>query len=265
MLSNLLVIPYISVIIYGSLLVCLLSPFGQIATVISTIVEAYLWFIQQVLTIIETLPYSVFEAIHITWYESLFMYLSILFLALFINQKRRTTWFVLMLVGVLGVCFSVNLRWLQNQNSQELIFFELSKETQLVYRNADQAFCWAIQPEGKYWESSVYPYLHTKGVDVVKFDNDPINQSTIRAIGNFKILLINGKCELPITPVDVIYLRQLFGLDWQKITSLSPIIYFDKAIPAHQTEKWLAWLEQQDWNNRAKPKVIQGFYSIPVS
>lgn len=263
MLSNLLVIPYISVIIYGTLLVCLLSPFPWIASHVAKFVEAYLWFIQWVLNAIKELPHAVSEGIFITPLESIILFAAILFFVLYLYRKKATR-LVIVLITLIAFSFSVHVRYIQNQSSRELIFFELQNETLIVYRDAKNAHTFFAKPQSAYWESSIYPYLNSKGIRDVTFASDTTNYSRQISLGKTDIVLLTQKCEMPNGQIDLVYLKKLYGLDWETLKDIAPVFYLDKSIPNYQKNKFRKWMNEQDWSASSRPEIVTGFHSVAL-
>lgn len=110
LLSNLVVIPLGTVIIYGGLLLFALSPFNWLCEIFAFIYKWIVFLLNFFVSWIEQLPWSLTDGISITIAETLVMY-SILFFLLVYVFISRTKWLVTVLA------FSILLaayQWIEN-------------------------------------------------------------------------------------------------------------------------------------------------------
>jgi len=75
MISNLVVIPCITVILYGGIFFIFFSKVcSTLASLLATVLECYIKFISSVVHFIQDIPYAFFEGVHISFYQMISIY-----------------------------------------------------------------------------------------------------------------------------------------------------------------------------------------------
>lgn len=88
LLSNLVVIPLATLIIHTGILMFALSPFPLLAKYAALVTDKLLFALNYSVTYFENLPYSIIEGIYISVAETILIYLTIIFITLYLSQKH---------------------------------------------------------------------------------------------------------------------------------------------------------------------------------
>ena len=137
LLSNLLVLPCISVVLYlGVFMVMSTFIYEPVAQYLADLAEVYIRFIVQTASYIQQLPYSIFANVHITFNQLLMVYVFLLVISIALVQKWWQG-YSLALIAVMGFIaddYVYQKALLQN----EFIVFDVKKEILIGFRVKDK-------------------------------------------------------------------------------------------------------------------------------
>ena len=190
MISNLVVIPCISVILYTGIFFVISSKISVVVSVyLARIMEVYIQFISDVVHYIQNIPYAFFENVHITLGQMLSIYGFIILLTVTRKLKwKYARW--LMIVPVLSfvLCDQYYEKSLQGS---EVICFDVRNETLVAFRSGKQITF--LASKGVYLDQSkldfiLKPYLIKQRIKD-SYQIFPIScLSYARDVGEFKSL-----------------------------------------------------------------------------
>ncbi|MGB1037053.1 MAG: ComEC/Rec2 family competence protein [Bacteroidia bacterium] len=156
MISNLIVIPCITIVLYAGVLFSILGLFNDfIAEWLSSFMEVYISFIAQVVHFIQDIPYAFFENVHITFTQMLLLYGFIIAYTVTLVHKWKTG-FVFMLLVFGGFIYS-DWSYESDKNHSEVICFDQRNETILGFRSGSKVSI--IASEGVYANEDIDEFL----------------------------------------------------------------------------------------------------------
>lgn len=139
-LSSLLAVPAAFAIMVLTILLFISAP---ISTVIASL---FAWILNAILTIlnvsvvaINQFPFSTIEAIWLYPIEVLFLYVALVFFALFIQQSKAR-WLISLLAALAITLSSVGIRKITSERQQELVVYHSSKQTLIDYFDGRERF-----------------------------------------------------------------------------------------------------------------------------
>ncbi|MCX6292101.1 MAG: ComEC/Rec2 family competence protein [Bacteroidetes bacterium] len=124
--SNMLVIPLSTVIIYGGILLFVISPVTIVAKYVGLLLGQTVHLLNQTVIFIEHLPHSLWQGISINLYETYLLYISI-FMLIFFLMKKETNYLTASLIAtvVLFTFFIMdNMQW---NRQKQLIVYDIPK------------------------------------------------------------------------------------------------------------------------------------------
>lgn len=161
MISNLFVIPIITVILYGGIFFCVVAPWWDAgAQWLSEIVSFYISVISRAVYYIQDLPYAFFEGIHITYLQMIYIYLFIGALTVTFRLRRAIGFVLACLLVVLFIAEDYTYEHGLKQN--EVISFDVGRDLLVGFRSENELVL--IASKGFYLDENkmefvVKPYL----------------------------------------------------------------------------------------------------------
>ena len=128
LLANLIAIPITSILVWGSLLLILTGPFTYLSQLIGSFLEKLTLLFQSFLHFIIRLPYSVLEPTHLALLEVFFLYGFLLFVYLFLMNKKP----VFYKIGcscIILFSLSLTIRKIQFNSGNHFIAYTVSRKT----------------------------------------------------------------------------------------------------------------------------------------
>jgi competence protein ComEC len=126
LISNMMVIPISTVIIYGGIVLFIISPFTALASWTGLILGKAVHLLNWTVITIEHLPYALLGGISITILETCLLYLSILMLILFMMKKENKYFFALMVAVVFILTSQIN-ESVQLKKQKQFIVYDVPK------------------------------------------------------------------------------------------------------------------------------------------
>lgn len=124
--SNLIVIPISTVIIYGGIVLFVISPFTAIAKWTGLLLGKIVHLLNWIVITIEHLPYSLFQGISINIFETYAIYFAIFMLILYLI-KKETNYFFASVVGVMFILSLQIAESVQLKKQRQLIVYDIPK------------------------------------------------------------------------------------------------------------------------------------------
>jgi competence protein ComEC len=189
MVSNLVVIPCISVILYlGVFMVIGSFIYEPLAHFLADIATIYIQFIVRTVSYIQDIPYAFFENVHITFGQMLCIYAAIIGITIAL-VKKWVCGFVLTAIAIFGFV-TADYLYFNELPSTEAIAFDVQNETLIGFRENDTLTL--IASKGAYMDQAVSdfiikPYLINQRITSYRLV--PMETLDIRAAyGNLKSL-----------------------------------------------------------------------------
>jgi competence protein ComEC len=125
LLTNLIVIPLASLIIYSALATLVLTPIPIVGMIAGKVLFGFVYALHQSVKFIEGLPYSTSSNVFVTLPETLGVFVMLVLLSLFLMQQRpkalRLALGVFLLVGI-----SISARSIQNFQNEKLVVYHVN-------------------------------------------------------------------------------------------------------------------------------------------
>ena len=134
MISNLIVIPCITVILYaGILFVGVVSFCDYLAALCAEVVSIYIKFIANVVHFIQDIPYAFFEGVHITFWQMIMVYLFTISLTAAWRYKLKLGY--IMIVLTTATYIGLDIVYEKELLRDEVIVFDVGREFLVGFRH----------------------------------------------------------------------------------------------------------------------------------
>lgn len=272
LISNLVVVPAITVVLYGLVLVLLVPGFTIITKCLVYLVSSYLWFIRMAVGLIEKLPFAFLEGIPFSGFE-LFAVMTLIVILIMLVWFRNK--FPLVASGI--VCGIVLLSYQimrkeQVVNSRELIAYNLGNHTALFARNGNSLnYITGQFDEEKDWQYGIRPYLVMRGVYCPKrpevetvSDGSQVCRFTV---GDCSIGVLNESTRDAILKsnesYDLVLLQSVKGFKWERLLTVTKGIHLSNKLSYSDRSYFSNWYKKNleaGWD----VSLTQGFSSWPL-
>jgi competence protein ComEC len=258
-LSNLVVIPLSTIVMYAGLFLLIVSPFVVIAKPVAALFGFLVELLNACVAKIEHLPGAVFHSAKWDKAEMLLMYLAIIFLLVFLIRKQKTflrfgmTAFLLMLVLV--ACDSH-----KNLNQRKIVFFSVNKASVVAVVNGNELVLLTdttlLKRKGDI-DFHIEPFLKSKGIEEGDFislhdslclKNDFLRygKKRLNAFGE-QIVMIDRHFNSKLNATDkIILMRNNTFVDLEKLIGQSKpgLVIADGSSGRKMIAKWKAVCEK---------------------
>jgi competence protein ComEC len=256
-LSNLLIIPLSSLIIYSGIFLIFVSPFQTVSHGVGAAVAKLVNLLNNTVAGIEHLPFSTIHGVSITVFETSLIYLLIFAFIFYLveNEKRFLTVSVIICVVLLGI--GVNKSFEQNKQKMMAVY-NVPRKSCLAFIDAQQCALLAdtsLTRNKSELQFNVYPHLWSKGINenyIACLDNTPkYSSSSLLIEKNFidfnglKILLLNDKSLLNYSgkqvKIDFVILSKNVRTSLKEIRKKFSArqIIIDSSNSLYATNKWM--------------------------
>ena len=168
LVSNLIVIPCITVILYAGIF---FVAFGWLADSIAQffawLTEAYIQFIYAVVHFLEKLPFAFFQDVHITFGQMLLMYLFIVAVTYAMVIKRARAFAVA--VGCVLAFLAIDFRYSRSVKKTEVVCFDVRNKTLLGFKT--QEFVTFLGSDDVLGDGASYQYMLSPFVTNERYTN----------------------------------------------------------------------------------------------
>lgn len=124
--SNLVVIPISTAVIFGGIILLLLSSWAWLALKVAWITGKLVLALNTAVSVVEQLPYSMLSGIYVSFAELLIWYFAVVFFAIYFTTANKK-WFMLAVPGIIFLFCSVCFRHLTLREQQKLIVYQIPK------------------------------------------------------------------------------------------------------------------------------------------
>ncbi len=180
MLSNLMVIPCVSIILHLGIGFIIVAPFSyQIGQLFSKLIEIYIQFMANAVNTIQHIPFAFFDTVHITLIQTFILYVGIIIISVTIKYRWK---FGLVLCFCCVLFFiSEDWRYLQHSRLPEVVILKKYPKPILVFKSRNQATFLVSDDFTKndnQWKYLVRPYMIANRLskNIICFPISGINQ-----------------------------------------------------------------------------------------
>lgn len=266
--SNLLVIPCITVVLYFTIALLAVFWIAPLAWLFSYLITAYLWFVQYMVRWIEKIPYAYIENWHISLAETGVLLGALLFFMIYVG-RRKWSWILssgVMVLVFLGVQIHLKHHVVA---SSELTFLDQGrKSTLLVRRGNAQVMVPFDSMDETAWDYTIKPYLIQTGMDgkltnKVCLQGDLVPKATTMQVAGWTVFRFDNASSSSLTKVYtqnkqcIVYVQELAGINWKTLLPTKGTIYLDSRINKGLRDAFRKWCNEKDFSGQ----LIEGFCS----
>ncbi len=257
LLSNLIVIPVSTLIIYGGLLMLLISPLSSAGASLLAYPVKYLTVaLNEILLNIEQVPHSFVSGISVSIFQTWLIYLFIITLCVFILKKNRI-WLSLSLLLIVFFLSSILYNSIQISRQKEMIIYRINGQSAVQFTQGRNAALFAsndLLSNKTSMQFNINRNIYDSGVRGMKqFESESlktagiINEAGIFYKDGFiyfngkKILLADGSLKFAKAPGKKIMLDAIIlsGKSVHNFSALTECFTFNELIMDSSVPKWL--------------------------
>lgn len=251
--SNLLVIPCITIILYGGIFFVAASFFSTLAaSALASMVSAYIAFISATVLYIQDLPFAFFENVYVSFWQMVLIYITLFFIT-FVWINRWKAGLVIPIICV-ALFMLAEIYEIEKTNKAEVISFYHTKETLLVFRDNNQATFFAssgIYTDESASEFIITPYLVNENItkhDVLPIETlkRPFSNQVVTSYGNGSVwfnntsyLVLDGVKEYITDTLHTDYLLIGSKKSTKYLAAVAPLIQAKKVVICSNVRKYV--------------------------
>ncbi len=269
--SNLLVIPIATVVLYLGVLLFVFSAFG-VSIVFGKLLNYLILGLNKVVSLVEKMPFSTVNEISISVLENYWLYVCIISFSIAFHYKRiRYLYFSFSLLSLFLI-----FQWVDNYQSyqkKEVIVYSINKKTAFEFKKGKKVY---FISDSTLWEdedqllfSVKHHWYRNNSSDVTFIPQNSLNYHDDNIYIREGIIRFNGKTYVYLTDKNIQMVSQIRPnylvvsrenlplLDELKLETLEHIkIVFDSSVPAYKVNQF----------NKAKPTLeVEGASDYFVS
>lgn len=209
LLSNLVIIPLTSGILYGGMLLLLFNPIEWLSSLLGKALFYAIRFTNQITLFIERLPFAYIDSIHLTALEMWLLGIIIAGATVFV-LKRSIRAFRVFILAVCFILCSFQLQWIQCQGRQRLIIHAAKGKTVLQYIAGTHAHILAdstVLADSGFRQFTLVNYWRKEAFDCVTTEVLPTRWTKLMM--DSMVVCMSGERDFPNLPnqVDAFVLR----------------------------------------------------------
>jgi len=254
-ISNIILLPLIPFLIYGTVVFVIVGQVESIAQVMAFALKQMLSFVNFITNFIDSLPGALIENITISKGQVLFLYFVIIFLAIYILFKQ-TRYLVLLLVSFFCVLLLGNFNFFNKAKDDNLVVYNSGKES-LYAINTGNNSCLLVSGDNHYIKSGLDYYISTfNNPEIFNMKSDSIKHSAFFYVNGFllyngkRILFLNDdkykkKCINKLLGLDLLIVSKEFSGNLSELMELFNIkkVVFDSSVKGWRLNKMKAECE----------------------
>ena len=167
LVSNMLIIPLSTVIIYGGILLLLLNPLTLVAHYLGYVLGLLVHALNDMVMKIETLPHALLDGISISAAEAILIYLVLLGILFFVLYRRSLFLFPALVMGILLFAFNI-YEYDGQQRARQFIVFSVPHQSAVDYVDGKQSVLvsdTSLYKNQNLLRYAVRPYWWQEGID----------------------------------------------------------------------------------------------------
>lgn len=185
-LSNLFVIPAITIILYAGLCFILLSKIGFLAGIFAWLLKVYLWFVISTVECFQSVPFAFLDKLYFSKFDLAILVVLVISVGLLLVSKNKNYGLPLAMLMSITLLTNQSIRRFQQHKSVEMIQFDLGKQTCSVLRTGHEiTLLTNAKINEQDWTFHCKPYLVSRGVQTINH---------VSALGNRDVsaVIVNG-------------------------------------------------------------------------
>ncbi|MCX7986194.1 MAG: ComEC/Rec2 family competence protein, partial [Bacteroidales bacterium] len=167
LLSNLIIVPFASIIMYSGIVFLSLTPFPVLAEYSAQFLAQLIEWLNKMVMLIEQLPYASLKNIYLNRTETVILVLIILSLAYLINYRNLRA---LPLLLILIIIFQISsiVKIFRGYTANHIIFSQINKTPLITYIHQNQAYC-IMCDSSKYLDRNISNIMKDYYVNKINF------------------------------------------------------------------------------------------------
>ena len=241
LLANLIAIPLSTIALYLSVFLIVVSPIPAFAGLLGKLFSFTISLLNHGLELIEKLPYSVSEGIHISALQMFSVFGLILFLSIYLLSKKAKYLFASLVLIVAFMAINLILT-IEKSNANELVVYNINKKSLVSFRTGGKLFFVDIDTSKEKFSEKynffVKGYISSVGAITSYEVVNPIlkgstngNDSFAKAINRKGVVLISFNGRIVAIPydksLDRLVVNRQMAVDYLLINRYSPYKVLD--------------------------------------
>ena len=257
--TNLLVIPLVSIIMAWGILVLVLASFGTIPQFFTKVLEYLIYFMNQIIKWVASLEQFIIRDISFNTYMLLSSFLLIFAVILWF-KKPRFSKLVVVLIGILCFQLSYFISFWKHQKTDELLVFNSKRSTLISEKRNNQLTIYSDVSTLKDLKNNktIKPYLVANFSEIKNSNKLP----NVLYFGNKKILIVDSLGIVPDCNADILVLTHSPKINLERVfkTWKPKEVVADASNYKTYTAAWKATCEKEKipFHNT----VEKGFYKL---
>lgn len=259
LLTNLIVIPLSSFIIYSGFLFFFTVSFQPVAFIFAKILYGLLWFLRKSIFVIESLPSASLNFLGLNPPQVIVVYVILILIFVWFKMAKRN-----MLIAALGFAFILSLMSLdknyQNKKQQELVFYDAGRGLAIEAVNGDKHVVLmdtTVMADEQFAAYNMHEFWVSKGLkkpeifdvhEVSHLNLDYLKFNKGAFIWNDSLFYILDKANKALNyPVNYLIVHHHEALPKQvEKNSFPQKILLTGKVPPWNIEKWITFGEEQN-------------------
>lgn len=217
LLSNLLIIPLSTIILYVGLIALAFYWLPFINVILGTTLYYGIWLMNEITFQLQKLPFSVSDGIFIQEYELFLLYGMIFLLALFIKYKKLIYWKYIAFLVLIFVSFRIfYIYQLKKQNF--IVLYHFNKNSSLHIASAEKHFVFGdstFKKEKKNFDFATKAHLVKTGFNKTIINDWQVKKDNYQFLGKYSLLYWNEKMVF-------ILHQKLKQKEWKNLNEITP-------------------------------------------
>jgi competence protein ComEC len=138
LVSNLVMIPLSTLIMYFVMVLLPLSGFSWLAKIMGKVLDFLVWLLNKVVLTIEHLPYALTKGVYITWLDVCLLYILVCFVTLYL-LRRSASYLIIALSSIVLLLLHGSLVKYQNSVRKEIVVYNDAKNIVIQFHNGNKS------------------------------------------------------------------------------------------------------------------------------
>lgn len=270
-ISNLMVIPCITVILYGSLLTTVLGLVSKSAAIfLAKVPSMIISFIAVVVRYIQDIPYAFFEGVHITFGQMILLYIGIIIVTISLKEKWNRG---LYLTPCLVAAFiGLDIGYINSLKSTEVVIFHKRNATLIGFKSNN--YLTLVTDNKTYLDETFLEYIIepyqinerlTSEIKIIPLEllGNPHEFSEIRCLGK-GLVVFNNESFLFLDEMTG-YVQDTIEVDNLVVGSQKNLKYLEKVIPMIKSSNTIYldnWRNERFLDSQGMKQALQNRASL---
>ncbi len=253
LLTNLLVVPLSTIILFGEILLVICGSFNVLASFLGSLLTGLISFMNQTILFFNGFWFSVWDNIYATMFTTWLLYGLIIFTCGWLLHKRKKL-LRLAVVCLAGLSIMFTYAYAQLQQQKKMIIYNVSKHRAIDFISTDKN---VFEGDSVLKEVGLLQNFHLKPARIsMQVKNSEAEMPWLKSSGvirqfyNKKMVFIDNNFTLEptdsIVPIDVLLISNNANVEMEELlTIVQPnVVVFDASNSLWKIEKWKSACEQ---------------------